>query len=552
MGALLRRAAHASELVRTSIGRDLQVRRVVASDRSLGSGPGGRVRLDALRPFGARDLPAVEVPLQSDGAFASETEERVEACLRATSSRWIRYGEAQPGRSVIGIIAEDWVSGLRGILHAVEGVLLGPAAAGEHSSAVRYLRDLSDDAALENARICYVLLPAVVVSQGRTVKRYGFDCAVRVERWDPAEGTDELSPEEWNPRAAALPSSAFGNALEGTAGTVDDDLSPLGTAHLMEVTFPIDAVYTWVDGTDPQWLERKRHALERNAGQAMPEAAAADLRFVGHDELRYSLRSLESYAPWVRHVYIVTDGQRPEWLREDSDWVSLVDHRDIAPEGTNLPTFNSQAIEANLHRIEGLSEHFLYFNDDMFLSSPVPPELFFHANGLAAVFLSRALVGPGDPVEGEPAPDAAGKNARDLVHQVSGRRLSRKLFHAPYALNTAVSYEIEARWPDVVQRTRDSQFRRLEDVTLAGGLHLNYAYAVGRAVTRGIRYRYVGIGEVTAASEFTRLMEDRDSLQAFCLNDAIQEIAPDVADRQVRRFLERRFPDIGSFERLPS
>jgi hypothetical protein len=319
----------------------------------------------------------------------------------------------------------------------------------------------------------------------------------------------------------------------------------------MEVDFPIDAVYTWVDGTDPEWLERKRTALEANLGHRMPEAAAEDLRFVGHDELKHSLRSLEQYAPWVRHVYLVTDGQRPEWLREDSDWVTVVDHRDIAPPGTNLPTFNSQAIEANIHRIEGLSEHFLYFNDDMFLSSPVPPELFFHANGLASMYLSRAQVAPGEPVEGEPAPDAAGKNARTLVEQVSGRRLSRKLFHAPYALRRSVSYEIEERWPEIVQRTRDSQFRRLEDVTLAGGLHLNYSYATARAVTRKIRYRYVGIGETTAATELERLMKDRDSLQTFCLNDAVQELPADVVDRQVRQFLAKRFPDIGSFEKLP-
>ena len=318
----------------------------------------------------------------------------------------------------------------------------------------------------------------------------------------------------------------------------------------MEVTFPIDAVYTWVDGTDPAWLARKRAALETVSGERMPEAAADDLRFVGHDELRYSLRSLELYAPWIRHVYIVTDGQRPEWLREDTDWISIVDHRDIAPAGSALPTFNSQAIETNLHRIEGLSEHFLYFNDDMFLSSPVPPDLFFHANGLSSVYLSRAHVAPGPPLGGEPAPDAAGKNARTLIEEICGRRLARKLFHAPYALKRSVSYEIEERWPDVIDRTRDSQFRRLHDVTLAGGLHLNYAYAVGKAVTRKIRYRYVGIGELAAKSELERLMRDKDSLQTFCLNDAIQEIPPEVSDRQVREFLARRFPDVGSFERL--
>lgn len=118
-------------------------------------------------------------------------------------------------------------------------------------------------------------------------------------------------------------------------------------------------------------------------------------------------------------------------------------------------------------------------------------------------------------------------------------------------LRAACSYDIEERWPEIVQRARDSQLRRLEDVTLAGGLHLNHGHATSRAGTRGIRYRYVGIGEQTAAAELRRLIADRDTLQTFCLNDAVQELPSDVVDRQVRAFLAERFPDMGSFEKLP-
>ena len=258
----------------------------------------------------------------------------------------------------------------------------------------------------------------------------------------------------------------------------------------------------------------------------MSDDAAADLRFIAHDELRHSLRSLEQYAPWVRHVYIVTDRQRPEWLRNDDPWVTVVDHTEIAPPGTALPTFNSQAIEANLHRIDGLSENFLYFNDDVFLSSPVSPELFFSPNGIASMYLSRAKVANGAPVLGEPASDSAGKNARAIVDEVCGRRVARKLFHTPFPLRRSVSFEIENRWPDVVQKTRQSSFRHLEDVTLSGALHMNYAYATGRAVTRGIRYRYVNIGSESCAKKLDSLLQDRHVLQTFCLNEASQELLP--------------------------
>lgn len=550
MGSLFTRMRSAAGLVRRSVERDLMVRRLYAADTALGEGSAGRVRLPARRPFSTRELPASAVPMQSGASHAVSTFQEVVRSLQRSGACWIAHGEPQDGVTVLGIVAEDWASGLVGIQRDVAGVLIGLAATSKHASLVEYYEDLRDAETLASSNIAYVLIPAITEHNGAMIKRHGFETAVRLEKWRETGATGELASSAWNPRTALLSRSAFDPSGGAADGQGDAEESEMGTPHLMQVTFPIDAVYTWVDGTDPAWIERKRRALEENAGQPMPEAAVDDLRFVGHDELRHSLRSLELYAPWIRHVYLVTDGQRPEWLREDSDWITVVDHRDIAPPGTVLPTFNSQAIEANIHRIDGLSEHFLYFNDDMFLSSPVRPELFFHANGLASMYLSRAQVAPGDPVEGEPAPDAAGKNARRLVQEVSGRRLSRKLFHAPYALRRSVSYEIEDRWPEIVQRTRDSQFRRLEDVTLAGGLHLNYAYATARAVSRGIRYRYVGIGERTAAAELRRLIADKDTLQTFCLNDAVQELPADVVDQQVRAFLAERFPDVGSFEKL--
>lgn len=551
MGRLFTRMRSAAGLVRQSVERDLLVRRTGAADAALGEGSAGRVSLPARRPFLARELPAAAVPMQSDASHASRTLREVVQSLQRSGAGWVTFGEARGGTAVLGVVEEDWSSALRGIQRDVPDVLIGLAETSKHASLVEYYSGRHDSGKADSSAIAYALIPAVAEVDRAVVKRFGFETAVRLEKWQEVDATGDLAPSVWNPRTAVLSRSDFhphGDTRDSGERVGD---SAMTAPHLMQVTFPIDAVYTWVDGTDPAWLERKRTALEQNLGHPMPEAAADDLRFVGHDELRHSLRSLEQYAPWIRHVYLVTDGQRPDWLREDSEWVSVVDHRDIAPPGTVLPTFNSQAIEANLHRIDGLSEHFLYFNDDMFLSSPVQPELFFHANGLASMFLSRAQVAPGEPVEGEPAPDAAGKNARRLVQEVSGRRLSRKLFHAPYALRRSVSYEIEERWPEIVQRTRDSQFRRLEDVTLAGGLHLNYAYATSRAVTRGIRYRYVGIGEETAAAELRRLIADRDSLKTFCLNDAVQELPSDVVDRQVRAFLAERFPDMGSFEKLP-
>ncbi|KAH6935599.1 hypothetical protein HPB50_007010 [Hyalomma asiaticum] len=99
-------------------------------------------------------------------------------------------------------------------------------------------------------------------------------------------------------------------------------------------------------------------------------------------ELKYSLRSLERYAPWVRKVYIVTNGQIPSWLNLDYPRVTVVTHEEIFPNKSHLPTYSSPAIETHLHRIEGLSQRFIYLNDDVFFGKEVWPEDFYtHAAG---------------------------------------------------------------------------------------------------------------------------------------------------------------------------
>nr|XP_031827521.1 N-acetylglucosamine-1-phosphotransferase subunits alpha/beta isoform X2 [Nomia melanderi] len=110
--------------------------------------------------------------------------------------------------------------------------------------------------------------------------------------------------------------------------------------------------------------------------------------FSDKDELRYSLRSLEMYAPWVRHVYIVTNGQIPSWLDMDNPRVTLVTHEDIFLNKSDLPTFSSPAIESHIHRIPGISDKFLYFNDDVMLGAEVWPEDFITQAGGQKVYLA--------------------------------------------------------------------------------------------------------------------------------------------------------------------
>lgn len=139
--------------------------------------------------------------------------------------------------------------------------------------------------------------------------------------------------------------------------------------------FPdVDMVYCWCDGNDPEFKKRKEYYLKKE--NQLQNDSVGDNRFVDNEELRYSLRSLEMYAPWIHHVYIVTDRQVPYWLNTDYEKVTIIDHSQIMPKEL-IPCFSSAQIERYLVNIPGLSEHFLYSNDDMFFGRPVNPEFFF-------------------------------------------------------------------------------------------------------------------------------------------------------------------------------
>lgn len=137
----------------------------------------------------------------------------------------------------------------------------------------------------------------------------------------------------------------------------------------------IDFVVTWVDGNDPVWLEEKRR-YEKELLNKENEKDNGIERFREWDLFKYWFRSVEKYAPWVNKVYLVTCGQIPSWINRNHPKLVIVNHREFM-DNAYLPTFNSYSIEDNFHHIKGLSEHFVSFNDDMFLLQPVKPEDFF-------------------------------------------------------------------------------------------------------------------------------------------------------------------------------
>ena len=141
--------------------------------------------------------------------------------------------------------------------------------------------------------------------------------------------------------------------------------------------YPVDIVYLWCDSSDSDW-QKKKNAEKEKCGKSLDLDSVGECRFLNNDELKFSLRSLEKYAPWINNIFIVTDNQIPDWLDTSNPKVKIVNHTQILPSEA-LPTFNASAIESGLHRIPNLSEHFLFANDDMFFGKPVPKEFFFDA-----------------------------------------------------------------------------------------------------------------------------------------------------------------------------
>ncbi|MDE7390400.1 MAG: Stealth CR1 domain-containing protein [Lachnospiraceae bacterium] len=134
---------------------------------------------------------------------------------------------------------------------------------------------------------------------------------------------------------------------------------------------PIDFVIIWVDGNDAEWRKEKARYSENTN-----DFSDCEVRYRDWDNLQYWFRGVEKFAPWVNKIHFVTWGHLPPWLDTGNPRLHIVNHKDYIPK-EYLPTFSSHTIELNLHRIEGLSERFVYFNDDMFITAPTVPTDFF-------------------------------------------------------------------------------------------------------------------------------------------------------------------------------
>ena len=350
--------------------------------------------------------------------------------------------------------------------------------------------------------------------------------SVSVHRPDPQEGIADL-------RGSGAIWQLFPGELDALVDAQDFDGK-------------IDAVYTWVDSDDPHWRGTYQEQL-RESGRPASDSSVNLARFTSRDELRYSLRSLQMNLPWIDKVYLVTAGQRPDWLVEDHPQLIVVDHREIFENPDQcLPTFNSHAIESQLANIPGLKEHFLYVNDDVFFGRYLHPNMFFGPAGQSKYCLTQGHFAQAEDAQ-LPVNRAAANN-REVVLARFGRTTSRKFQHVAHPQRLAVHRRIAQDQGERIAEIARHRFRSESDLSIPSSLAHQYAAQLAMGYPTKVNYQYLDIGSGTYYLDMLRLARNK-TLDMFCINEVLS--VEDEAQRgaQVERFLQARFPLRSSYEK---
>ena len=326
------------------------------------------------------------------------------------------------------------------------------------------------------------------------------------------------------------------------------------------VDFPVDLVYTWVDGNDPAWREkRNRYMPERPTTGSVPNHIS-DARWRENNELVYSLRSVERYAPWVNRIYIVTDGQCPAWLNTEHPKICIVDHSEILPADA-LPVFSSHAIESCIYRIPGLSEHFVYGNDDTFFGAPTTRDDFFRADGRPIVRVKGARF-KRDKARNGGNYYRVLYRMQSLVEERWGRLICHEPHHNFDAYRKSDFEKCIASLPDEWAATSRSRFRQNEDMqrcyvsyyaVAAEGAKLRKVNRYNRITNPISLVRALITGRYAADSRWIKLHQkdyNRDFEKynplMFCMNDNAS--TSDADCRRMVEFLASKFPYKSTFE----
>ena len=300
------------------------------------------------------------------------------------------------------------------------------------------------------------------------------------------------------------------------------------------IPHPIDLVYTWVNGSDSKWLKEKEYWQIRFEGHG----EGIDIsRYIDNQELRYSLRSVFRNAPWFHRIFIVTNGQVPDWLDIHHPKIRMINHRDIMPI-ESLPTFNSEAIEVNLCNIPGLSEYFVYANDDCFIYRPILPRFFFRSDGYPYVGLAGPFTRQRETLYYWNV-----LYSSKLMKAYFNRSFTRPVVHNMRGYRKSDYTDCMKTFHDEVNKTTYSKFRVNESVQIS--LVSYYSLVRDRAVySSAYEKRQIFIRLSHPFLMNFRLIlhpiKHRALLRLLCIND--YPLVSDSNRRRLKPFLQSLFP----------
>lgn len=326
--------------------------------------------------------------------------------------------------------------------------------------------------------------------------------------------------------------------------------------------YPIDFVITWVDGNDPKW-QKEYYKYKGEDGDKRA------VRFRDMDTLQYWFRGVEKFAPWVNKVYFVTCGQQPEWLNINHPKLVRMHHEQFIPP-QYLPTFSSHAIEMNLHRIPGLSEHFVYFNDDMFLVGNTEPNDFF-VDGLPCDSAVINYAAPREePLNLVPFVNIAAINRNFIKKEVMKQQAQKfftlkyhkyllkniqfimgkwfpgfKYFHLPSSFLKSTFDEVWQREHELLDRTCSHKFRVLTDANQ--WLCQNWQICKGDFFPRDTNMGFYGsIDSLEKLEETVKHITD-GKCKFLCANDSeFRDL--ELIKSKLNGPLQKLFPKKSSFE----
>lgn len=385
------------------------------------------------------------------------------------------------------------------------------------------------------ARIFRLFRPRVHLASGLN---YGANIGLQIELWSMSDTEIVLPIENSLTRRTVRPEEAVRGTVE-RFGRVWPTIENMFAAHASDINFDIDLVFSWVDGSSEEFQAQRALRMQNYIVGEGDESAA---RFRQIDELKYALRSVHMYAPWIRRIFVATDSDRPAWLADDPR-VTFMPSEKFFADPSVLPTHNSQAVECQLHHIPGLSEHFLYSNDDMFFGRSVGPDMFFSPGGISMFIEADTRIGLGHNDDDRSGFENAARVNRRLLQERFGLMTTRHLEHAATPLRKSVMAEMEREFADDFAATAASTFRASTNISVTNSLYHYYALMSGRSVVqKSATVKYVDTTVKAGLRQMNSLLKDR-SMDFFCLNDGSEpEIDLELRTRKVTEFLENYYP----------